>query len=178
MKWIFLVSFLITNFLFAQRIVWKEDVKLNWDNFKSKINNQRGSNVIAYTNCGWVYSVVKSTNPKSPVKIKIETVFNEDKSWKDDQRTSDYVLNHEQKHFDIAEIYARKLRKEVGEKIRTSGDFNKKFQGIYNRILSDYKSFQSTYDKETQHGMDPEKQTEYNRIIAEELENLKSYKAS
>lgn len=175
LKWIFLSCFLAIGILHGQRIVWKEDVKLKWSNFKSKINNQRGNNVVAYTNCGWVYSVVKSTNPKSPVKITIETVFNEDKSWKDVKHINDYVLAHEQKHFDIAEVFARKLRKEVYEKIKTSGDYNKYFQSIYNKILNDYRKFQVSYDKDTKNGIDEEKQAEYNRIIAEELENLKSY---
>lgn len=178
MKWIFLVCLLITNVLFAQKIVWKEDLKLNWSNFKSTINHQRGTNVVAYTNCGWVYSVVKSSNPKSPVTIKIETVFNEDRSWKDTKKINDYVLGHEQKHFDIAEIFARKLRKEVQEKIKTSGDFNKNFQGIYNRLSNDYRKFQILYDKDTKNGMDEVKQVEYDRSITEELENFKIYKAS
>lgn len=178
MKWIFLVCILVTNTLFAQKIKWEEDKKLSWSNFKSNINRQRGNNVVAYTNCGWVYSVVKSTNPKSPVKIKVETFFNEDKSWKDVKQINDYVLNHEQKHFDIAEVFARKLRKEVADNIQTSGDYNKKFQGIYNRILKEYTEFQMSYDKETEHGMNKDRQAEYNALISEELENLKSYQIS
>lgn len=178
MKWIFVFFILITNILYGQKIVWKENVKLNWNNFKSEINNRKEDNIVAYTNCGWVYSVLKSRNPKSPAKIKIETIFNEDKSWKDVKKVNDYVLAHEQKHFDVAEVFARKLRKEVAEKIKTSGDYDRNFQGIYNRILDDYRNFQGAYDKETKNGMNEEKQTEYNRIIAEELNNLKSYKAS
>lgn len=178
MKWILIISLLTANTLFGQKILWQENRKLNWNNFKSNVNNQKGSNVVAYTNCGWVYSVVKSTNPKSPVKIKIETFFNEDKSWKDIKQINDYVLNHEQKHFDIAEVFARKLRKEVAEKVKTSGDYNRIFQGIYNRILKEYTEFQRAYDKDTQHGVDSDKQAEYNTLIAEELENLKSYQIS
>ncbi len=34
-----------------------------------------------------------------------------------------------------------------------------------------------SYDRDTRHGMDKEKQAEYNAVISEELENLKSYKA-
>lgn len=178
MKWIFVACFLISNSLFSQKIIWKENVKLKWSNFKSNINHQQGSNVVAYTNCGWVYSYVKSSNPKALVKVTIETVFNEDKSWKDVKRINDYVLLHEQKHFDIAEIFSRKLRKEVAEKIKTSSDFDKYFQGIYNKVLKSYQDFQKTYDAETKNGIVEEKQSEYNRIIAEELDNLKSYKAS
>lgn len=178
MKWIFIAFFLASNALYSQKIYWREDVKLNWNNFRSKINNQRGANVVAYTNCGWTYSYVKSSNPKAPIKIEIQTLFNEDKSWKDVKKINDYVLLHEQKHFDAAEVYARKLRKEIAEKIKTSSDFDKYFKAIYNKNLKEYQDFQRTYDRETKNGMLEEKQSEYNRIIAEELENYKSYKSS
>lgn len=175
MRWIFIAFFLISHIVSGQKIYWGENVKLNWSNFKSKVNNQRGANVVAYTNCGWIYSYVKSSNPKAPVKIEIQTVFNEDKSWKDVKRINNYVLLHEQKHFDAAEVYARKLRKEISENIKTSSDFDKYFKSLYNRILTEYKDFQKNYDAETKNGMLEEKQAEYNRIISEELEKYKSY---
>ncbi|WPO81232.1 DUF922 domain-containing protein [Chryseobacterium sp. JJR-5R] len=178
MKWIFAACFLISNILYGQKIYWEEGRKLTWDNFKSRTNNQSGTNVVAYTNCGWSYSYVKSSNPKAPIKIKVETIFNENQSWKDVKRINNYVLLHEQKHFDAAEVFARKLRKEIAEKIRTSSDFDKYFKSTYNRILKEYQAFQKTYDAETKNGMLEEKQSEYNRIIAEELENYKSHKAS
>ncbi|CAD7815853.1 hypothetical protein CHRY9390_03051 [Chryseobacterium aquaeductus] len=176
MKYLFLVLFLISNGLWSQRIEWKQDRKLVWSNFKSKINNQNGKDIVAYTHCGWVYSVVKSSNPKGAATIKVETIFNEDKSWKDDKRINDYVLNHEQKHFDIAEIYARKLRKEIADKIKTTSDYDKNFQTLYNRIIKDYRNFQALYDGVTEHGMNKEKQAEYDQTISNELEQLTNYR--
>lgn len=175
MKFFLIVFLLIFNALQAQKIVWNEDRKLSWDDFKSKTNNLGGSTVVAYTHCGWEYSAVTSSDPKIPVKIDIETIFNIDKSWKDVKRINDYVLLHEQKHFDIAEIFARKFRKEVSEKVKTTPDFKKYFKGIYAKISSDYRNFQNAYDRETEHGMNKEKQAEYNTRISEELENLKNY---
>ncbi|WP_292010095.1 DUF922 domain-containing protein [Chryseobacterium sp.] len=175
MKWIYLLSLLITIPLFGQKIIWQEGQKLNWSQFKSN-TNKKGNNVVAYTHCGWEYTVVTSTNPNIPIKIEIITIFNEDKSWKDPKHINDYVLNHEQKHFDIAEIYARKLRKEVSEKIKTSGDFKRSFQALYNRVSNEYRDFQILYDKDTQHGINEEKQAEYNVVITRELENLKNFK--
>lgn len=176
MKITFLIFILFSGSLWSQRIEWKEDRKLTWSNFKSKINNQRGKDIVAYTHCGWVYSVVKSSNPKGAAKVDIKTIFNEDQSWKDDKRINDYVLNHEQKHFDIAEIYARRIRKEIIEKIKTTGDYDRYFQTIYNRIIKDYKNFQALYDGVTGHGMNTEKQTEYDALISKELEQLKNYR--
>lgn len=175
MKFFLIFFLLIFNILSAQKINWSEDQKLVWDNFKSKTNNLGGSTVVAYTHCGWEYSAITSSDPKVPVKIEIQTIFNEDKSWKDVKRIDDYVLVHEQKHFDIAEIHARKLRKEVSEKVKTTSDYNKIFKTIYAKISSEYKQFQTTYDRITEHGMNKEKQAEYNILISEELEKLKNY---
>ena len=175
MKGVLLVLLLISNAVWSQRIEWKKDKKLGWSNFKSKINNQRGKDIVAYTHCGWVYSVVKSSNPRGAAKVTIETIFNEDKSWKDDKRINDYVLNHEQKHFDVAEIFARKIRKEIIDNIKTTGDYEKYFQKMYSRIVKDYKNFQALYDGVTEHGMNKEKQAEYDTLISNELEQLKNF---
>lgn len=175
MRGFILVFLFIYSSLSAQKIYWSESQKLVWDNFKSKRNSLGGNTVVAYTHCGWEYSVITSSDPKVPVKMAIETVFNEDKSWKDEKRINDYVLLHEQKHFDIAEIHARKLRKEVAERIKTTTDFNKFFKTIYAKISSEYKNFQANYDRITEHGMNKEKQVEYNILIHEELEKLKNY---
>lgn len=178
LKFIFLICSLFSMQAFCQKISWKEDAKLKWENFQSPVSRKSSPDVVAYTNCGWEYSVIKSSNPKAAIEFNIETIFNEDKSWKDTKRINDYYLLHEQKHFDIAEIYARKLRKEVKEKIKTSADFNKYFKGIYNTISTDYKKFQIAYDKDTDHGINKEKQAEYNTLISSELENLKNFKTS
>lgn len=178
MKLILLFCLLTVHAIFGQKIIWQEDRKLAWDDFKSPVSRKSNPDVVAYTHCGWEYSVIKSSNPKSPVKIEITTIFNEDRSWKDTKRINDYILLHEQKHFDIAELFARKLRKEVVEKIKTSGDYDKNFKAVYSKITTDYKNFQISYDKITEHGMNKEKQAEYNALIAEEIDHLKSYKAS
>ncbi|MCJ7935816.1 MAG: DUF922 domain-containing protein [Chryseobacterium sp.] len=176
MKLIFLSLFLAVGSVFGQKLIWKENQKLSWENFKSPVNRKNNPDVAAYTHCGWEYSVVKSTNPKSPVTVEIKTIFNEDKSWKDIKKINDYILLHEQKHFDIAELFVRKMRKSVAESIRTSADYDRLFKAIYNEISNGYKNFQTSYDRETNHGMNKEKQAAYNTAIAEELEHLKSYK--
>ncbi|WP_241330553.1 DUF922 domain-containing protein [Chryseobacterium arthrosphaerae] len=177
MKMTFIFCLFSVQMAFSQKIMWQEEQKLVWDNFKSPVNRKNNPDVAAYTNCGWEFSVVKSSNPKSPVTIKIQAIFNEDKSWKDVKKINDYILLHEQKHFDIAELFVRKFRKAVAEKISTSGDYNKYFKTIYNAISIDYKNFQISYDRDTRHGMDKEKQAEYNAAISQELDNLKSYQS-
>lgn len=167
---------LISSQIFCQKIVWKEDLKLEWSNFKSESNLMNNSDVAAYANCGWEYSAVISSEKDRTVLIKIEAIFMENKSWKDVRKISKNSLLHEQKHFDIAELFARKLRKETSERIISSADFIEYFHKIYNKISKQYKDYQSTYDKDTKNGNDKLKQQEYDYIITNELERLKDYK--
>lgn len=178
MKYRFSAFFILFSFLFfsAQKIYWSEGRKLSWEDFKSKTNILKGAEVVAFTNCGWEYSAKTTTNPKAPVEIKILTVFNSEKSWKDVMRINDYILLHEQKHFDIAEMYARKFRMQVSEKIKTSADHKKLFNNLYKNILAEYKNFQRKYDAETDHGNNKEKQDYYNNFISEELQKLNNYR--
>ncbi|RLJ32296.1 uncharacterized protein DUF922 [Chryseobacterium sp. 7] len=178
MRLTFVLCVLAAQAVAGQKIFWEEGRKLTWDNFKSPVNKKNNPDIAAYTHCGWEFYSVKSSNPKEPVKITITSLFHEEKSWKDVKRMDDYILLHEQKHFDIAELFVRKFRKVVAEKIRTSGDYNKYFQTIYDGISAEYKNFQMAYDRDTRHGIDKEKQTEYNNTISEELDNLKSYQAN
>lgn len=175
MRYIIFCIFISTH-IFCQKIEWKEDLKLKWNNFKSESNIMNNSDIVAYAHCGWEYSAVVSSDKLTPVIIKIEAIFIEDKSWKDDKKISDYSLLHEQKHFDIAEIFARKLRREVSEKIISSADYIESFYKIYNKITKEYNNFQSLYDQDTKNGTNKAKQKEYNSIIINELELLKDYK--
>lgn len=175
MKKYFLFLLFSSTILYSQRITWSADQKLVWNNFKSPKNNLGGEDVVAYTHCGWEYSSITSSDPKKPVKIVITTIFNEEKSWKDPKRINDAVLLHEQKHFDIAEWHARKLRKALHEKIVYTADYKKYFQQIYSKISSDYRKFQQMYDKETNHGQNKEKQAEYNIIISAGLAELNNH---
>ena len=175
MKLVWVIACCFFIHIKSQKIYWKESLKLTWDNFKGKNKKLSDSSFVAYANCGWEYKAITSSNPKARVKIIIKTIFYEDKSWKNSERINDFVLLHEQKHYDVAELFVRKLRKEIAEKIITTRDYHLYFQNIHERISRAYKNFQNTYDKDTQHGTNKEKQIEYNAIISAELKKLKNF---
>lgn len=159
----------------AQKIYWQEGQKLTWRDFQAKSNITGQKNTLAYAYCGIGYQVTKSTNPKAPVRVKITTVFDISKSWKSSDQLSAYVLEHEQLHFDIAELFSRKMRKMVSEKIKTSADYDRYFQLNYNALYREYREMQDTYDRETRNSIDKEKQAFYNSYISAELQKLNTY---
>ena len=88
---------------------------------------------------------------------------------------TDYILSHEQGHFDIAEIFARKLNKKMSEYRFDKKTYQKDLNKIYHDILDEKEKMQNDYDKETNHSINKEKQAEWLKKIAKMLEEYKDY---
>lgn len=162
-------------FVSAQKIIWTQN-KLHWNNFKAKENNSvSNKNTVAFAYCGISHNVTKSSDLNGNISISVKAVFYEDKSWKKNENPGDYILNHEQQHFNIAEVYARKIRKMVNLNIKKSLDYINIFKPLYNNIYQEYLEFQKKYDLETENSTKTEKQEEYNLMVQKMLEELKEY---
>ena len=83
---------------------------------------------------------------------------------------NEYVLNHEQRHFDIAECYSIILNNLVdslvNERIITYKNHDKKIDEICMHFFKfNYYPIQDLYDLETNHSLDTMSQTKWNNII-------------
>lgn len=150
-------------------IVWDKSNKLKWDYFKGKYH---GSNKNAGT-----YSLIYSLYTNNTLKsINIRACFVLKASWKTDKNLSDYLLNHEQKHFDITEIYARKLRKMLIDTFFKTETISRmeipKIIRSNNKALNNY---QDLYDQETNHSRNKENQSLWDKKIDDELNSLNSF---
>lgn len=87
-----------------------------------------------------------------------------------------YLLNHEQKHFDISEIYARELSRFLRTQSlgRTPME---RMTNEMNRLFKELDTFQKKYDAETANGRNKQKQEFWNLLIAQRLKTLQSYAA-
>src|SRR5437868_8365360 len=111
------------------------------------------------------------------VEVKVEAVFLCNKSWKKMSWCSQSVLDHEQKHFDIDELYSRKLRKLIKdgkyssyEQVKTVSD------SLYNVIDKEMDIYQDKYDDETDGSMNGDKQREWVKKINAEMAAMSPYK--
>lgn len=159
---------------FEDKIIWSEARPLTWDDFKGETQDIAHS--VAETNAGFKASWHFINNYKK-LEFKVYAYFIPSKSWFEKEHGTDYVLNHEQRHFDIAEIFARKLRRRFTA-IR-SGDIstlnNKKLSAIYKEVFAEYDRFQQLYDEETESGVNEEVQEKWNQRIDTLLENLVAF---
>ncbi|HYF31736.1 MAG TPA: hypothetical protein VD993_11515 [Chitinophagaceae bacterium] len=149
-------------------IAWKPNYKLKWADFKGQADSSSENVAITVANIGYSLSYNSST-----YFINVKCVFEKRKSW---TKTADSaVLSHEQGHFDISEIYARKLRKAFKEYVFNPKTIEADFKMIFNRIRDERRRYNELYDIETNSSRNRTMQVIWENKIAEELKALKAY---
>jgi hypothetical protein len=150
-------------------IVWSNKYRLVWDDFKGKIPENIPSHVKAQTQSG-IYVEEIRVKGKVP-KYKIEAYFLKMISWT--KVNDENILLHEQLHFDISELYARKLKKSFDSlKAKNVVDRNV-YKEFYNSNFIKLNDYQDQYDKEVY--FDDVAQEEWINKIAFELQDLSKY---
>ena len=156
-------------------INWNESGKLRWADFKAKKNGGNGS-AVAITSTAFGYSITDSAGIISG-SIYVQ-FFCDDSWWYPEliqKNNLSYVLSHEQLHFDICELFGRKLYKAI-LKLRDSGRLNSNsINRLQTKLEKQYSSFQDRYDKETNHSINKVEQHYWSKIVKKELEALSEY---
>ncbi len=107
--------------------------------------------------------------------LNVQAVFNISKSTFFNVKSKN-VLKHEQIHFDIAELFARKIRKELLNYYKETDNIDMEFTyNIYDKYVEEFRRFQKKYDYETSLSLDIDKQKEWNNKVEKELEKYKEY---
>ena len=159
---------------YETEIEWTPDRKLTWDDFKGQPNNTDFPDALAVTNSGITFES-GSFNPFKVGGVFVRNMFINHGSWVLPEGRNDYVLRHEQIHFDITEIYTRKLRKAFSDANITANNTSRA-QAIFETIKNEWEKRQNYYDTQTKHGLKAETQKEWEAIIILELANYDLYK--
>ena len=154
----------------SDRIYWSQYNRLTWDDFKGS-PDYRNKFASAISSTGIIYRYKCERNI---IKVTVECMFIKSESWVKDAALTDYHLQHEQLHFDITELYARKLRKELSQQIFVCGD-EYKLERLVSNKLQEWDNEQKVYDKQTHHSLNEEKQVVWNEFVATELAMYAKY---
>ena len=177
-KYIFCIILFFPMIVFAQKtkegniINWSKDRPLTWADFKGTPDATNKQEAAA--TCTELI-ITPDNQSKDSIKYFVYAQAVKNKSWKIKKDESDYILKHEQTHFDIAELFARKLRKELSETAFTTKTLNSQVEKIFRKFYKLLEEEQNKYDKETNHSIIKEKQEEWNKKILEDLNSYESY---
>lgn len=108
------------------------------------------------------------------LKMNLAIYFYKNKSWLG-KKNDKQLLAHEQNHFNIGELFARKMRKAFEElKEKKIKDFNA-YQNVYTTYWKECKAYQRKYDQETFNGTLAEPSGDWLLKVDQELYELEEY---
>lgn len=150
-------------------IAWNTFYQLDWDDFKAKKDLSR------FGDAGTAVKIIaKPYLVKKDVYYQVYALFDKHSSWASDKSAE--LLAHEQLHFDIAELYARKVRKKIQD-LQRRGE---RKVAVYNKeieiLLKESNLMDARYDSETLHGAIRERQHEWQKQIDAELDSLEEFR--
>lgn len=158
----------------SEKIQWKENEKLTWDDFRG--NPLRSASFVASTNTGISFQYSYSIqNGDMSVEYSVESFFSPEGSWYIPERVTPYILKHEQAHFDISELHARMLRKNLDGKT-FSKKIKSEIEAIYQKVEQKRRAMQTKFDAETDHSRNEEKEAFWQKHIAHQLAEYESWK--
>ena len=170
-------SFLIIGFIcfatfqsFAQQntIIWDEKQPLQWVDFSGPINDSSNFDAESFAEVKYNYQFITPTN----FHFDVYANFNKGTSWCRRDYHSQALLKHEQLHFDIAALFARRL-KEVFDHYQYSKDYRNEIQQIFEQKKTEYHAMQHQYDEETNHSLNKDRQKDWEKYIADQLSEMK-----
>jgi len=155
-------------------VVWSSDRKLFWSDFKGNPPLYSKRDDLAAISSR-VY-IDDSSRNNDTIVISIVNVFDKFASWTKIKDTSQgkYALSHEQGHFDITEIYARKIRQSLS--LLTNMKTFSPVDSVVKKYNDECEKEEDKYDEETNHGENLQEQGRWLFKIIEDLKELKEYK--
>ncbi|MEN8815918.1 MAG: DUF922 domain-containing protein [Nonlabens sp.] len=152
----------------VERFTYQEHSKLNWSDFKGVPPKNAIYFASVNSSLGYTFTS-KTVDGKINVEIKVECYFYPQLSWKRNlNENNPDLLDHEQLHWDISELYARKLRAAF-QKYVPQKDPKKEIDFIFRKFEKDRQQAQKSYDRETRHGVIKETQKSWESKIKEAL---------
>jgi hypothetical protein len=164
----FIALIICSSFIFEiqddEVMLWNSDLKLQWSDFRGEPQNNRAAAVTA-SGLTYRFSTSKKNGDVVAVDFVVSSYFYPNKSWYRPEVCDSVILSHEQLHFDITELFARKFRERLKE-VKFTNNVKAEVKAIYKKVNLELNDFQNLYDSETNFSRNREQQLLWNRKIA------------
>lgn len=154
-------------------IVWTEDLKLAWSDFEGYPRGEEleiGAEAITASSISIKFNIVSDT-----FCYNVRCLFLKNESWTITNSIS--ALIHEQGHFDIAEVEARRVRCFLSSISYWHPAINDSISQAIDSLDIEGGHLQNAYDDETEFGSNAEAQKKWNKKIGFLLAKYKMYNA-
>jgi hypothetical protein len=145
----------VHNYINFNKKVWRSDETIEWSDFKATPDSS--SKYAAYINSNLIYKINEVYNYP---QVVVSAMMMPDESWTKTKLNAS-LLKHEQIHFSITEIYARKF-----ENINSHWPLIPVIiEDSLTKISMEHYLLDSLYDSETNHSLNVAKQLEWDKKV-------------
>ena len=150
-------------------ICWKKNEKLEWADFQGIPDSSTNDKAICAPEL-----IAQGYWESNLPNFRVTNCFNKDIAWSKDT-VSNELLEHEQLHFDIAEVHARRIRKAVDSLREKSIDEINCYTIVIQKLLNCHDKMHDLYDEETYHSTIHSEQKRWESKIKADLEKLEKF---
>ena len=151
-------------------ILWGER-EITWDDF-----NGRPDYTVQYAAITSTMTVLRNIKSyRDSVEVAVETFFLKEKSWIKQEMLSEQLLRHERTHFNIGELYSRKVRKLYSSSIYPLSKFQNTIIEQKSKLNAEKKKLNEQYDSETNYSKNDSVQKIWDKRIKHELDELHEF---
>jgi len=128
------------------------------------------NDAVAITSSGLMFTAgYRSKGNQATLSVGVYCSFSKKESWMKGKGKNPYILEHEQRHFDISYLYTLMFIQKLQQvKFRKDG-YMDQLKEVYQQSVEKMEAFQQQYDSETQNGINKEKQAAWNGRIRQKL---------
>ncbi|HVZ55504.1 MAG TPA: DUF922 domain-containing protein [Chitinophagaceae bacterium] len=149
-------------------IAWSSARRLQWSDYRGRPDPRSDAAASTSTEIGFEYRIRNGVP-----SYTLFCHFSPSRSW-GRYRTS-YILAHEQGHFDITEIFARRLFQALKETPFHEGSFRRDVERLYTSIMQDREHMQQAYDQQTDYSRNQVQQEAWLKKIGDMLHQTETY---
>lgn len=171
MRLLLLLAFSLLFTADERFLPWDAATPLQWGDFQGPVPDD--ATMSAKTVSKFTFNWSCDTQGKFSASVKVN--FDRELSWAKDGGGSDALLAHEQLHFDIAELTARKFRKELASLPSPCEVGKEGMNALSKKYREMLAATQVQYDKETNHSEVEDAQARWEVKVAKELKALSAF---
>ena len=142
-----------------ERLAWNIKRVLQWSDFKGTPDSLERWAASSSTGISQGYAS-NGEGYIDKASLTVTAHFYPEYSWVRHQEKSKHLLAHEQTHFNITEVYARKLEDKVAAFTFTSNSLEE-IKMLYKEVEEERIATQQLFDKETKHSIDHMKELQW-----------------
>ncbi len=152
-------------------IYFNSNIRLTWKDFRG--TPVASSRAAAITASGFGYKAdVKTSGSKGQINIGVYCFFNKNNSWVKEGKTTDYILSHEQNHFNISYLAAQLFVEKLKAASLTNSNYKELLPRIYTETCDIMNKMQTDYDGQTKNGQVKEMQYKWDDFLSKKLNSL------